>query len=224
MNRAIGKGLAFQYNARAWRTNNWGGNTPMSRIGRLAAALILGIVLLGARAEAQNSSFMDMNMDMGCMLMAGMHEMQVSVYQSGATEDSCKDIPSPGPALITLSSASKELRDMTAEVRIVRGAEAETAASGNLDPVTLAYLPPKTYPRGVITLPANFDKPGKYAVLVTVRDAKDMAMSGRLGLTVGEASRQWIFVYIISGIILAAAFGFYLRDLGRNKETPVKTS
>ena len=75
----------------------------MIGIGRLAAALILGIVLPGARAEAQNSSLMDMNMDMGCMLMAGMHEMQVSVYQSGATEDSCQDIPSPGPALIRLA-------------------------------------------------------------------------------------------------------------------------
>ena len=58
----------------------------MSGIGRLAAALILGIVLLGARAEAQDTSLMDMNMNMGCMLMAGMHEMQVSVYQSGAQE------------------------------------------------------------------------------------------------------------------------------------------
>jgi hypothetical protein len=196
----------------------------MSGIGRLAAALILGIVLPGARAEAQNSSFMDMNMDMGCMLMAGMHEIQVSVYQSGATDDSCKDIPSPGLALITLSSASKELRDMTTEVRIVRDTGTETVASVNLDPVTLAYLPRKNYPTGVITLTANFDKPGKYAVLVTVRDAKDMAMPGRLGLTVGEASRQWIFVYILSGIILASAFGFYLRDLGRNKKMPIKSS
>ncbi|MGH6813674.1 MAG: hypothetical protein ACREDM_15485, partial [Methylocella sp.] len=153
----------------------------MIGIGRLAATLILGIVLPGARAEAQNSSLMDMNMDMGCMLMAGTHEMQVSVYQSGATDDSCKDIPSPGPSLITLSSASKELRDMTTEVRIVRDTGAATPASGSLDRVTLAYLPPKNYPRGVITLPANFDKPGKYAVLVTVRDAQGMAMSGRLG-------------------------------------------
>ena len=45
----------------------------------MAAALILGIVLLDAQAEAQDTSLMDMNMDMGCMLMAGMHEMQVSV-------------------------------------------------------------------------------------------------------------------------------------------------
>jgi hypothetical protein len=189
----------------------------VSGIGRLTAALISGIGLSGARAEAQNSSLMEMNMDMGCMLMAGMHEMQVSVYQAGATEDSCRDIPSPGPAVITLSSASKELRDMTVEVRIVKGSGAETAASRNLDPITLAYLPPKNYPRGVITLPANFDKPGKYAVLATVKDTKDMAMSGRLGLTVGEASHQWMFVYILSGIILAATFGFYLRELSRNK-------
>ena len=195
----------------------------MIGIGRLAAALILGSLLLGARAEAQDTSLMDMNMNMGCMLMAGMHEMQVSVYQAGALDDSCEDIPSPGPAVITLSPASKDLRDMTAEVRIVRDTGAETAASGNLDPVTLAYLPPKTYPRGVITLPANFDKPGKYAVLVTVRDGKDMAMSGRLVVTVGEASRQWIYVYILSGIILAATFGFYLRDLGRKNKLPIKS-
>jgi len=187
-------------------------------IGRLAAALVLGIVLLGAGAEAQDTSLMDMNMNMGCMLMAGMHEMQVSVYQSGASDDSCKDIPSPGPALITLSSGSKELRDMTTEVRIVRDTGAKTAASGNLDPATLAYLPPKNYPRGVIILPANFDKPGKYAVLVTVRDGKDMAMSGRLGMTVGETSRQWIFVFIGSGVIVAAAFGYYFWEQRRKRK------
>ena len=187
----------------------------MNGIGRLVAALILGIVLLGARAEAQDTSLMDTNMNMGCMLMAGMHEMRVSVYQSGALEDSCQDIPSPGPAMITLSSASKDLRDMTTEVRMVRDTGTGTAATGNLDQVTLAYLAPKNY---VITLPANFDKPGKYAVLVTVRDGKDMAMSGRLGMTVGESSRQWIFVFIGSGVIVAAAFGYYFWEQRRKKK------
>lgn len=83
----------------------------MMGIGRVAAALILGIAVLGTRAQAQNTSFMDMNMEMGCMVMAGMHEMQVAVYQSGSRDDSCPNISSPGPALITLSSAAKELRD-----------------------------------------------------------------------------------------------------------------
>jgi hypothetical protein len=189
----------------------------MFGMGRLAAGLILGIVVLGARAEAQNTSFMDMNMDMGCMLMAGMHELQVSVYQSGARDGSCQDIPYPGPAVVTLSSPSKELRDMTAEVRIVRGDEADAAAGAKLDPITLTYLPPKTYATGVITLSTNFDKPGKYAVLVTVSDGKDMTMSGGFIVTGGAEARQWVFVFAFAGIILAAAFGYYFWDLNRKK-------
>src|SRR5450759_3703739 len=92
----------------------------MFRISRLAAASILAITILAARAEAQDTSFMDM----GCMVMAGMHEMQVSVYQSGALDDTCQDLPYTGPSVVTLTALSKELRDLSQEVRIVRGAEA----------------------------------------------------------------------------------------------------
>lgn len=193
----------------------------MFGIGRLAAALILGIVMLGTRAEAQDTSFMDMNMNMGCMLMAGMHEMQVSVYQSGALDDSCPDIPYPGPTVVTLTSASKELRDMTTEVRIVRGAEADAAAGARLDPVTLAYVPPKTYPSGVITLPTNFDKAGPYAILVTVSDGKDMTMSGRLVVTVAQGTRKWMLVLALAGIIVVAGFGYYVWDSKRRQKPPV---
>ncbi len=188
----------------------------MTRIGRIAAVSSLGLWFFGAQARAQDSSLMDMNMNMGCMLMAGMHELQVAVYQSGALDDSCADIPAPGPAVVTLTSASKELRDMTTEVRIVRGAEeSKTASSPGLDPVTLAHAPPKNYPAGVITLPANFDKAGKYTVLVTIRDDKDMVMSGSLGMTVGAGSRQEIYAFLASGVILAAALGFYIWDRRR---------
>jgi hypothetical protein len=53
----------------------------MNGIGRLAAALILGIVLLGVRADAQDTSLMDMNMNMGCML-SGRHARDASVRLS----------------------------------------------------------------------------------------------------------------------------------------------
>lgn len=166
---------------------------------------------------------MDMNMSMGCMLMAGMHELQVAVYQSGALDDSCADIPGPGLAVVTLTSAAKELRDMTTEVRIVRGEEAaKTASSPGLEPVTLIYAPPKAYPTGVITLNTNFDKAGKYTVLVTVRDGKDMVMSGRLGMTVGAGSRQMIYAFLASGVILAAALGFYIWDRRHKSRMPLK--
>ncbi|MCI0737370.1 MAG: hypothetical protein L0Y50_14050, partial [Beijerinckiaceae bacterium] len=136
---------------------------------------------------------MDMNMNMGCMLMAGMHELQVSVYPTGALDDMCQDLPGPGPALVSISSASNEIRNMTAEVRVVKGETDQTASNTGLNPITLAYLPPKIYPSGVITFTADFDKAGRYAVLVTLSDGKDMIDSGRLVVTVGEASRKWIY-------------------------------
>jgi hypothetical protein len=195
----------------------------MTRRCRIAAVLAFGLCLFGAPARAQDSSLMDMNMNMGCMLMAGMHELQVAVYQSGALDDSCADIPAPGPAVITLTSASKELRDMTTEVRIVRGEEAaKTASSPGLEPVTLVYAPPKAYPTGVITLNTNFDKAGKYTVLVTISDGKDMAMSGSLGMTVGAGSRQMIYAFLASGVILVAALGFYIWDRRRKSRMLLK--
>ncbi|HTV32242.1 MAG TPA: hypothetical protein VME69_03955 [Methylocella sp.] len=169
-------------------------------------------------AWAQDTSFMDMNMSMGCMLMAGMHEAQVSVFQEGATEDTCPDLPFPGSAIVTLTASSKELRDLTQEVRLVRGAGVKEKE--NLDPITLAYLPPKIYPTGVITLPANFDGPGKYTLLVTVSDGKDMSMTGDILITVGEASRRWTLVFVLMGLIVAAAFGYYFWDKKRKNARP----
>lgn len=195
----------------------------MVRIGQLAAALIFGVVILGGRpAAAQDTSFMDMNMNMGCMLMAGMHEMQLAVYQSGARDDSCQDIPSTGAALISISALSKELREMTTEVRVVKDTGVEPVPGENLDPITLAYLPPKNYPNGVITFPVTFDKPGKYAVLVTVRDDKDMTMSGRLVMTVGETFKIWFAAFVVCALLLAGIIGFYVWDQNRKKH-PVKT-
>jgi hypothetical protein len=196
----------------------------MIGIGRIAAALTLGFALWGTKAQAQDTSLMDMNMNMGCMLMAGMHELQVAVYQSGALDDSCEDLPGPGPAVVTLSSASKELRDLTTEVRIVRGDTGEAASSTSLDPITLVYAPPKAYPTGVITLKTNFDKAGKYTVLATVRDDKDMVMSGHLGITVGAGSRQVIYAFLASGVILAAALGYYLWEHRRKSKMSFKGS
>ena len=134
---------------------------------------------------------MDMNMNMGCMLMAGMHEMQVSVYQAGALDDSCPDIPYPGTAVVTLTSASKELRDMTAEVRIVRGAEAD-AAGGRPSRSGHACL---SAAEELIRQGSSRSQPTSisqvtYAVLVTVSDGKDMTMSGRLVVTVAQEDAE----------------------------------
>lgn len=102
-------------------------------------------------------------------------------------------------------------------------AEADPAAAAHLDSETLAYLPPKNYPTGVVTLPANFDKPGKYAVLVTVSDGKDMTMSGKLTVTVGQETRRWVLVFALAGIILVVGFGIYIWDFNSRKKLPAKS-
>lgn len=189
----------------------------MIGIGRLLGGLIVALGLIGARAQAQDTSLMDMNMNMGCMLMAGMHEMNVAVYShaSDAAEDLCEGVPSPGPVSVTLNAVSKELRDLTLEIRLVRDTGVD--ANSNLEPITLAYLPPKNYPTGVVTFPANLDKPGKYAVLVTVRDDKDrdMVMSGRFVLTVEQTFKKWLIVPVVFGLALAAVLASYIWDQRR---------
>jgi hypothetical protein len=67
---------------RARQITRPGGSPPMIGIGRVVAALTVGFLLWGTQARAQDSSLMDMNMSMGCMLMAGMHELRVAVYQT----------------------------------------------------------------------------------------------------------------------------------------------
>ncbi|WP_051953620.1 hypothetical protein [Methylocapsa aurea] len=191
-------------------------------IGRLAGALFLAIALIGGRAQAQDTSLMDMNMDMGCMIMAGMHELRVSAYQhsSDARRDECEEIAAPGPVSITINTISHELRDLPIEIRMIRdvGPDAE-AEAGKLDQITLAHLPPKIYPTGVATFPVNLDKPGKYAILVTVTDEKEkgMVMTGRHVITVEQPAKKWILVLIASGVVLAAGAAFYIWDERRRK-------
>ncbi len=187
---------------------------------RPVAACVLAIFMLGAPAQAQDSSLMDMNMDMGCMLMAGMHEMRLAVYAhaSDSREDVCADIPAPGLVAVTLNAISKELRDMTIEARVVRDSGGgNIPAGGDIEALTLAHLPPKPYGTGVVTFPVTLDKPGKYAVLVTVSDDKDMVMSGQYVLTVERGARQWIYVLIFAVAAIAAAAGFYVWDERRKK-------
>lgn len=196
----------------------------MVGIGRLAGALVLAIGLLGARAQAQDTSLMDMNMDMGCMIMADMHEFRVSAYlhSSDAREDHCAQIPAPGPVSITINSTSHEVQDLPIEIRMIRD-EGPEAEAGGLDRITLAHLPPKKYPTGVATFPVNLDKPGKYAVVLTVRDDKGMEMSGRHVITVEQPAKKWILALLAIGVVLGAGTAFYVWDERRKKST-VKAS
>jgi hypothetical protein len=186
--------------------------------GRLFGAWLLAAGLFVAPAEAMEGMS---GMDNSCMLMAGMHEMHFSGYQTkSALDEFCQDIPSAGSASITIDAIDKNIRDMTTEVRIIRGLGPEEGKTADLGPVTIKYLPPTQYPGGTFTFPVDFDQPGKYTAIVTVRSPDEaMAMTGQLVLTVGQMANQKIFVAGGICVLILLASAAYLRSSFRHKKT-----
>lgn len=195
----------------------------MLRTGRLVGGVVLALCLLAARAQAMEGMS---GMYNTCMLMAGMHEMHFSAYQpsSGSDEEFCADIPSPGPVIVTINAVSTELLDKLTEIRIVRDEGPEPKSDSDLQAITLAYAPPKNYRTGIATLPVNFDRAGKYAVLVTVSDGKDMVMTGRMGFGVGQIMTKGLLVWVLYGSLLIAVLGIYLWVESRRRKRLVETS
>jgi hypothetical protein len=182
---------------------------PKIGIGRIAAAFLLAVAIFAPRAQAMEGMS---GMYNTCMLMAGMHELHLSAYQtsSGSEEEFCADVPSTGPTIITINAVSPEILKMTTEIRIVRDDGSGELPSGDLAPITIAHLPPKNYPTGIATLPVNFDKAGDYLVLVTVDDGNGMSMTSRFVISAGKIFTKSLFVWVVYGGILLAVLGIFL--------------
>lgn len=196
---------------------------PKIRFGQFAAALILALAAFAPRAQAMEGMS---GMYNTCMLMAGMHELHLSAYQlaSGSDEEFCADVPSTGPTILTINAVSPEILNMTTEIRIVRDDGSGEQPTGDLGPITLAYLPPKNYPSGIATLPVNFDKAGNYLVLVTVDDGKGMVMTSRFVISAGKVLSKTLFVWVVYGGLLLAALGIFLWVDRRRRAMKIKTT
>ena len=105
-------------------------------------------------------------MDNRCVLRIGPDIMFFTGYQPQNSRDEfCDDILSTGQTVVALDMQDTELRNMLAEIRIIRDdgthtgmnglpvlTDAELASKEVLDPVTINYLPPKKYPTSTLTL------------------------------------------------------------------------
>jgi hypothetical protein len=148
-------------------------------------------------------------------MAGGMHEMHVSAYHAstGLFDELCMDIPGTGKVSITLDAVDNAIRDMTTEIKVVK--EDGTGA----EPVALAYLPPTRYPSGVATFTVDLDAPGKYALLVTLREGA-MEMSGKHVLTVAHPLAKWLYVPVGAGFVLVGAAAAYFWSERRKKLAP----
>lgn len=149
-----------------------------------------------------------------CKLRVGRYLMHFAGYQpeSTAAKEFCEDIPSVGPTVVVLDYIDAELRDMPAEVRIIR----DTGSEQDLDAITVLHVPPKVYPTGSLSFEHKFDAPGKFVGLVSIGD-KQKSVS-RFPFSVGGGMPIWHYVVSIVAA-LAVAVGFYAFAMRKQRRT-----
>jgi hypothetical protein len=99
-----------------------------------------------------------------CLLKIGPDFIYFSGYQPAASRRKfCEDIPTTGDTIFALDFGPPEMREMKAELRILRDAGDDRSLAS-----TVAFLPPKVYPNGTLNFEHGFREAGDYLGVVTV--------------------------------------------------------
>ena len=173
------------------------------RLKLAALGAVVAAALLGAQ-PAQSHGGLSMDEDT-CKLRVGRYFIHFVGYQPDSARgprEFCEDIPETGHTIVVLDYLSDELRDLPAEVRIVR----DTGSMQDLEAITLLHLPPKLYPTGSLNFDYDFLEPGKFVGLVTVGTQEKMV--SRFPFSVGR-SRSWLDYLVFPLLIAALASGLY---------------
>jgi hypothetical protein len=190
---------------------------------RGACACLLAITLLSSGAHAHGALRLNKTL---CVLRIGPDTIHFSGYQPlVSTDEFCEDIPQVGSAVFALDYVDSELRDMTAEIRIIKdlsnggltGKPAtltdEELSSTDLGPITETYLPAKRYPHGTVNFQHFFAKAGKYIGIVTVRNSHGQFYVAQFPFSVGQGYLKILPYYIVlvamvlGGLVVYSKYG-----------------
>jgi len=185
------------------------------------SAGFLALTLLTSGAQAHGG--LRLNRDL-CVLRIGPDTMHFTGYQPfQGREEFCEDIPQVGPTVIVLDYVEPELRDMTAEVRIIKdlnnsgitGKPAlltdEELSSDYLGPITETYLPAKQYPNGTVNFEHFFAKSGKYIGIVTVRNSHGQYYVSQFPFSVGQSYLKVLPYYIaLAAAVIGSLLGHWI--------------
>ena len=194
------------------------------------AAWLLTMVLSASAAHAHGGVGMR---DNRCVLRIGPDIMFFTGYQpQNSREEFCDDIPTTGQMVVALDMQDSELRDMLTEIRIIMPegnqrtmnglpflTDAELGSPQVLDPVTITYVPPKTYPTGTLTFEHTFPDNGKFIGIVTVKNAHGQTYVSQFPFSVGQTLGKSMGIYAAMIVVLVAAVCL-LWHLGR-KQKPI---
>jgi hypothetical protein len=165
---------------------------------------------------AQDESLSDPTKSLECLITTDFYIVHLTSYQEPKDADSkrhkfkpfCQELPEHGPSFLAIDFIDRDLRKMPIGMRVVEEIESAEDGGEMIDGATIAEIPAQLYKTGVAQIQADFPKPGRYALIVTVGD--DMfADKIRIPLRVGIGSLfSWasLLPYLI--LILAAAIGY----------------
>jgi hypothetical protein len=195
------------------------------------AAWLLAMSLLTSAAYAHGGVGM---VDNRCVLRIGPDLMFFTGYQpQNSREEFCDDVPNTGQTVVALDMQDTELRAMLTEIRLIKDdgthtrmnglpvlSDAELASKELLDPVTIAYFPPKQYPTGTLTFEHTFPENGKFIGIVTVRNEHGQTFVSQFPFSVGQPIARNLIMYI--GLLAALVAGVY--GIWRYGNKPKKTA
>jgi hypothetical protein len=153
-----------------------------------------------------------------CKLTIGPYTMHFTGYQPDSSQEKefCEDIPSTGRTVVALDYIEEALRPLLTEVRVIK----DTGSEENLDAITILHMPPKVYSNGSINFEHNFNEPGNFVGLVTVKGDEELVSRFPFAVGQGESNMPSGLVFAMMAAIGAGAF--FLFKVGRKKpDAPV---
>ncbi len=158
-----------------------------------------------------------------CALKVGPDVMYFSGYQPAAPQRKrfCEDVPATGQTIFAMDFAQDEMREMKTDFRIVKDVGEENEQT-QLDQITVAYLPPQTYPKGTVSLAHDFSEAGNFAGIVTVDGPRGQHWVARFPFAVGRPYPFRLPYYLLTAAALLALFVYFWgrEDKGKTKAGP----
>jgi hypothetical protein len=144
-----------------------------------------------------------------CVRRAGLYLIHFAVYQPqfSPAEEYCAVVPKAGNTILVFDLVDPELRSQLVTIQVIE-------ALREPEPKTVLYIPPKTYPTGVVSAEANLDLPGQYTAIVTLE-----SLSSTIQFPIRVAMWSPSFVALIGVLFVGSALGYSI--VGRKKGWPL---
>ena len=116
-------------------------------------------------------------------------------------------MPNAGNTILVFDLVDPELRNWPLTIQVVEAVSAP-------EPKTVLYIPPQTYPTGVVNAEAHLDLPGKYTAIVTLE-----GLSHTIQFPLRVAMWSPGVVALVGVLVLGSALGYVVK--GRKKGWPL---